>query len=263
MLKLLTYLLGKGVVTQPDPLLPLSDAALGMPGISTLACIGESCKLCRDACPTDAIRIMDGSNGAKPSILLDRGACINCSLCIDFCPTKSIVSDRDPRTAARTRDELILNSSQSSRHSMQASSSSANPFKRSIACRVVSTGCSACDQEISAAGNPFFDMERFGVHVVASPRFADVLLVTGPVPRAMHDPLKRCYEAMAEPRRVIAVGTCACSGGVHRGGYTEANGVSEILPVDVFIPGCPPHPKSIIAGLMLLMDRLPPPIDRK
>ncbi len=264
MLKLLTYLLRNGVVTQTEAMLPLSEASLGMPQLSGAACLGESCKLCRDACPTDAINIVDGSSISKTFISLDRGACINCSLCIDLCPTKSIVSDRDPRTAARTRDELVLNSPGTSQHSSaQTGSTSANPFKRSIACRVVSTGCSACDQEISAAANPIFDMERFGVHVVASPRFADVLLVTGPVPKAMHDPLKRCYEAMAEPRRVIAVGTCASSGGVHRDSYSEANGVSDILPVDVFIPGCPPHPMSIIAGLMLLMDRLPVLSDRK
>ena len=96
-------------------------------------------------------------------------------------------------------------------------------------------------------------MERFGVHVVASPRFADVLLVTGPVPKAMHEPLRRCYEAMPEPRLVIAVGTCAISGGVHKNGYTEANGVANVLPVDAFIPGCPPHPWSIIDGIRTAM----------
>jgi formate hydrogenlyase subunit 7 len=107
---------------------------------------------------------------------------------------------------------------------------------------VVSTGCSACDREISAANNPIFDIERFGVQVVASPRFADVLLVTGPVPKAMHEPLRSCYKAMAHPKLVIACGTCAISGGVHAGGYAEANGVGAILPVDIFLPGCPPHP---------------------
>jgi Ni,Fe-hydrogenase III small subunit len=88
---------------------------------------------------------------------------------------------------------------------------------------------------------------------VASPRFADALLVTGPVGRAMQEPLRRCYEAMAEPRLVIAVGTCAVSGGVHRGGYAEANGVEPVLPVAAYVPGCPPHPWSIIHGILLAM----------
>jgi Ni,Fe-hydrogenase III small subunit len=127
-------------------------------------------------------------------------------------------------------------------------------FRKSISVRVVSTGCSACDLELSACSNPVFDLERFGIHVVASPRFADVLLVTGPVPKAMHAPLKSCFEAMAEPRIVMAVGTCAISGGVHKNGYAEANGVTPILPVDIFVPGCPPHPWSIVDGLKLAMS---------
>lgn len=81
-----------------------------------------------------------------------------------------------------------------------------------------------------------------------------MLLVTGPVPKAMHEPLRRCYEAMAEPRLVIAIGTCAISGGIHRGGYADANGASAIVPVDVFVPGCPPHPWSIINGIRTAMQ---------
>src|SRR5206468_10422859 len=125
------------------------------------------------------------------------------------------------------------------------------PFRNSIHLRVVSTGDSAADLEVAAANNPIFDASRFGIHFVASPRFADALLVTGPVPRAMQEPLRRCYDAMAEPRLVIAAGASAISGGLHRGGYAEANGVDPILPVSVYIPGSPPHPWYILHGLLL------------
>lgn len=257
MLKFLSYLLGKGVVTQDNPFAELSDKQSGLPKLSSSPCLGDSCRACEQACPTEAIRIehtplLDDS----ATVALDLASCINCSLCIDLCSSGSIVPDRDPRSAAFSRDELLLRSKQVRNRDLSLSQKP-NPFKRSIACRVVSTGCSACDQEIGAAGNPIFDMERFGISIVASPRFADVLLITGPVPKAMHEPLKRCYQAMAEPRRVIAVGTCACSGGIHRDTYTEANGVGDLIPVDLFIPGCPPHPASILSGILLLMERLP------
>jgi Ni,Fe-hydrogenase III small subunit len=124
-------------------------------------------------------------------------------------------------------------------------------FRRSVDIREVSTGCNATDLEVAATTNPIFDCSRFGIHFVASPRFADALIVTGPVGRAMHEPLIRCYEAMAEPRIVIAVGSCAISGGLHRGGYAQANGVLPHLPVTAFVPGCPPHPWSILHGILL------------
>jgi len=147
------------------------------------------------------------------------------------------------------------------------------PFRRSLHIREVSTGDNASDLEVIASTNAIFDVSRFGVHFVASPRVADALLVTGPVGKAMQEPLRRCYDAMAEPRIVIAVGTSAISGGLHAGGlsqgapqaplsqlaangYAEANGVASILPVCAFVPGDPPHPWSIIHGILLAMGRL-------
>jgi Ni,Fe-hydrogenase III small subunit len=121
--------------------------------------------------------------------------------------------------------------------------------------REVSTGCNATDLEVQATTNPIFDAARFGVHFVASPRFADALLVTGPVARGMREAVVRCHRAMGAPRLVLAVGTCAVSGGLHRGGYAEAEGVSVVLQPDVYVPGCPPHPWSIIHGLLVAMGR--------
>jgi Ni,Fe-hydrogenase III small subunit len=136
-----------------------------------------------------------------------------------------------------------------------AAPSGGKPFRRSLAVREVSTGDSAADLEVIATTNAVFDVARLGVQFVASPRFADTLLVTGPVGRAMREPLLRCYDAMAEPRLVIAVGTSAITGGLYRGGYAEANGVTDLVPVSSFVPGDPPHPWSIIHGILLGMGR--------
>jgi len=252
MIRLLAYLLNRGVVTEKDCCSTRSDETIGLPELSGESCSGEECSKCAQICPTEAISVSDDQ--PLPEIKLDLGRCIACSMCVRICPDKAIVNNPGTVVAKEKRQDLILSSADLK---AQTSNSSGEPaptiFSRSVACRVVSTGCNACDLELSAASNSIFDMERFGIHIVASPRFADVLLVTGPVPKAMHLALKSCYEAMAEPKKVIAVGTCAISGGLHSGGYAEANGVSDILPVDVFIPGCPPHPWSIIDGIRRVM----------
>lgn len=248
MLRLLGYLLDKGVVTSRDYCAPLEDG-LGLPEFSDQGCAGSQCNECRSACPTGAISVDTGKNGGE--VRLDLGACIGCSMCVRSCPEKTIVNGKSTSVARFNRDDLVISNIE--RKVAAPPAKSKGIFSRSIACRVVSTGCSACDLEVAACGNSIFDMERYGISVVASPRFADVLLVTGPVPKAMHEALKSCYEAMAEPRRVIAVGTCATSGGLHKGGYAEANGVDSLLPVDLYIPGCPPHPWSIIDGIRKVM----------
>ncbi|MDZ4837142.1 MAG: NADH-quinone oxidoreductase subunit NuoB [Candidatus Melainabacteria bacterium] len=251
MLKLFGYLLKQGVATSGDYCAPLAEGVIGLPKFTDEVCAGTSCGACQTECPTQAINVTE-SDG-KPDVTLDLGSCIGCAVCVRTCPTGTIANDNRTKVASDTRLDLIVSST-----SKRTTSSNTTPqgiFERSIAARVVSTGCSACDLEIGACNNAIFDMERFGIHIVASPRFADVLLVTGPVPKAMHSALKSCYEAMAEPRIVIAVGTCAISGGVHKNGYTEANGVDKILPVDAYIPGCPPHPWSIIDGIRNVMKR--------
>jgi Ni,Fe-hydrogenase III small subunit len=114
--------------------------------------------------------------------------------------------------------------------------------------------CNGCELEIAATTNPVFDLERFGVHFVASPRHADVLLVTGPVTRNMEIALRRTYDAAPEPRVVVAVGACGCSGGLFgEGTYASIGGVDRVLPVDVYVPGCPPRPQAILNGLLVAM----------
>jgi Ni,Fe-hydrogenase III small subunit len=127
---------------------------------------------------------------------------------------------------------------------------------RSLAIREVDAGsCNGCELEIHALGNPYYDLERFGIHFVASPRHADVLLVTGPVTRNMAEALERTYNATPAPKWVVAVGDCARDGGCFAGSYAVAGGVGEIIPVDLHISGCPPSPTQLLQGLLALLDQ--------
>ncbi|GAC1350018.1 MAG: NADH-quinone oxidoreductase subunit B family protein [Ktedonobacteraceae bacterium] len=129
-------------------------------------------------------------------------------------------------------------------------------FGHSLHIRHVDAGsCNACESEIKLLLNPYYDIQRLGIFFTTSPRHADLLLVTGPVTRAMEDPLRQTYEAMPDPRLVVAVGACACSGGIFGPSAFSRGGVGEVLPVDVFIPGCPPSPLTLIHGLLLALGR--------
>ncbi|HEY4519165.1 MAG TPA: NADH-quinone oxidoreductase subunit B family protein [Candidatus Paceibacterota bacterium] len=128
-------------------------------------------------------------------------------------------------------------------------------FGRSLAIRQVSAGsCGACEIEINALANPYYDMERFGVSIVASPRHADALLVTGPVTRALKDAVLKTYEATSAPKIVIACGSCAFDGGIFKGSYATLDGVNNVIPVDVYIKGCPPSPKVILASILRALE---------
>ncbi len=126
---------------------------------------------------------------------------------------------------------------------------------RSLSIRQVDAGsCNGCEMEINALNNAFYDLERFGLKFVASPRHADVLLVTGPVTKNMREALERTYRATPDPKWVVAAGDCVIDGGLFAGGYAVAGGVRAILPVDLHIGGCPPRPKELLCGLLALME---------
>jgi len=127
---------------------------------------------------------------------------------------------------------------------------------RSLSIRLVDAGsCNGCEMEINALSNPFYDLERFGLRFVASPRHADVLMVTGPITRNMAVALKRTYDAMPEPKWVVAVGDCARDGGCFAGSYAVMGGAHTVVPVDLHISGCPPNPTQLLQGLLALMTR--------
>jgi len=129
---------------------------------------------------------------------------------------------------------------------------------RALAIREVDAGsCNGCEIEISGLTSPVYDSERFGIHFVASPRHADLLLVTGPVTRNMEVPLRKTYDATPEPKLVVAVGDCAQTCGVFKGSYALAGSVDQIIPVDVFVRGCPPEPADILRGILTALDRAP------
>ena len=129
-------------------------------------------------------------------------------------------------------------------------------FRGSLAIRQVDAGsCNGCEIEIVGLNSPVYDLERFGIHFVASPRHADMLLVTGPVSRNMELALKKTYEATPPPRLVVAVGACGCSGGIFGRNYASLGGVDQVVPVDVYIPGCPPSPYALLQGILLAIGR--------
>ena len=130
---------------------------------------------------------------------------------------------------------------------------------RSLHIREVDAGsCNGCEIEIVGLNSPVYDLERFGIHFVASPRHADLLLVTGPVTRNMEMALRKTYDAMPAPRLVVAVGACGCSGGIFGRNYATLGGVDAVLPVDIYIPGCPPNPHALLHGILTAIGRLAP-----
>ena len=255
MLDLLNYLINRKSATSNDLFADLNSTCITQPKINK-ACTDNSCKTCVDLCPSSAISI-DSLDENKKDIYINLGQCISCNLCIENCNDEVLVPNFSTKTAVRNINDLNISSSANQENLPfrgVKSNKDLTLFKKSLAIRVVSTGCTACDLEVAACFNPIFYAERFGLSFVASPRMADALLVTGPCGLGMHEAIKNTYEAMPGPKLVIACGTCAISGGLHKDGYYKTNGLSEILPVDVFIPGCPPHPWSIIYGLMLAMN---------
>jgi Ni,Fe-hydrogenase III small subunit/ferredoxin len=227
---------------------------LGFPRYHSEAC-EEGCRACVDSCLPGAIQLeADGSESGRLSV--DYGKCIVCQLCTEECPSGAMEKSQDWAFGVRNREDLRWAEALSSRPANELKQKIKNVFGRSLHIRHVDAGsCNGCESELQALNNPFYNLHRLGIFFTPSPRFADLLLVTGPVTYAMRDALLETYNAMPEPRWVMATGTCAVSGGAVGGGYACGHGVDDLLHVDAYLPGCPPNPAAIIQALLLLLNR--------
>jgi Ni,Fe-hydrogenase III small subunit/ferredoxin len=244
---------GKATTRWPKTAEDGQDGLLGMPRYDAELCT-EGCRACADVCPTAAIKVV---SAAKPGLEIDYGRCVVCQMCVEACPDQAMTTSGDWAFGVSNRADLLLSDTPRQLPS-KAAMASRKAFRRSLYVRHVDAGsCNGCESELQALNNPFYNLHRFGIFFTPSPRFADVLLVTGPVTYAMESALRETYDGMPDPKWVVASGTCAVSGGVMEGGYACGLGLDGVLPVDIYIPGCPPNPAAIIEALLLLLERKP------
>lgn len=225
------------------------DRYRGMPEIDNGKC-NANCSACVEVCPTHAISKVEGG------ICIDLGKCIFCASCAELCKDHAISFTKEHRMATWKREALVTGSGERTGDEAPADGR-IRLFSASFKIRQVSAGgCNACEADISVLGTIGFDLGRFGIQVVASPRHADGLLITGPVPVNMKLALRKTYDALPSPKFVVAVGACAISGGVFFEGQQQCLGAADIVPVDMWIPGCPPHPLTILDGLLKLTGKV-------
>lgn len=283
MLQILRESLSTGIVTTawPKAAAQVSSNCRGRPEIDFAA--WKDARPAAAVCPTGAISYDDKDQ--TRAACLDLGKCIFCGLCADADPAIRMTNACE--LAASRRADLQTTAtykltSAGPHEKLVSRSSPPSPLAetvkerghvdlvgtelrtrinkilgRSLHIREVDAGsCNGCEIEIVGLNSPIYDIERFGIHFVASPRHADMLLVTGPVSRNMELALRKTYDAMPAPRLVVAVGACGCSGGIFGQNYASLGGVDKVLPVDVYIPGCPPNPYALLHGILTAIGRL-------
>jgi len=279
MFKILQKTVSTGIVTVNYPGEPakISERFRGRPSFDFDK--WKDARAAAEVCPTGAISLRD--KGHSRSVTVDYGLCVFCGLCAETSSDQAVRITQEFELATSDRHNLVLtaeytlNADRTHRGLRKVDRKSVNVetdveslgkkaratiqkiLGRSLAIREVDAGsCNGCELEIVALNNPVHDIERFGIQFVASPRHADMLLVTGPVTRNMELALLKTYRAMAEPKVVVAVGACGISGGIFGVNYASLGSVDKVLPVDVYIPGCPPRPQALLHGILLAIGRL-------
>ena len=252
MLDLLRARLAHGTPTSPfpGPEVALPERFRGRPVFDATRC-PDGCRDCASRVPAGPIRLAPDGTAR-----LDVGACLFAPDDADACPHGAVRFSRDVAMGVTAREDLVTETG-AVRLARPLDAATRRVFGRSLRLRSVAAGsCNGCEAELVALGNVVFDLARFGIQFVASPRHADGIVLTGAVSRNMHAALLETVEATPPPRLVIAVGACAINGGPFRDSPEVLNGVPPELPVDLWIPGCPPHPLTTLDGLLRLLGRL-------
>lgn len=264
-----TFRTGTVTIDYPKSAPELPAASRGAPQFDLAR--WQDARPAADACPSGAIALAD--SGGSRAVTVDLGRCVFCGECAAASDDPGVRSSQGFELAAANRKDLVfaaeylLNPDGTQNRLIRAQEPQAvgqrlrrevrRVLGRSLAIREVDAGsCNGCELEIIALNNAVYDIERFGIHFVASPRHADMLLVTGPVTRNMELALRKTYDATPEPKVVVAVGACGISGGIFGVNYATRGGVDQVIPVDVYVPGCPPRPEALLYGILMAVGRL-------
>ena len=255
MFKSIRVRVSQGTQYIPDPRTARPNGFRGKPQIGLEPC-APTCRACVDACAPSVITLATASaqSPADGGVEIDLGRCVLCGDCAPVCPSGKLSFTNDVQLATTERSGLTLSAARPAPDPVQVSQALRRRFGRSLKLRSVSAGgCNACELEVNALSNVNFDIGRYGIDIVASPRHADGLVLTGPITRNMAHALQACWDAMPEPKLVIAVGACAISGSPFEGSTALERGFLARIQPTLYVPGCPPHPLTFVCGVLDLL----------